>query len=318
MNRTLLFCQFLAVTLIGATPARAAFRIEVDSPVVTTNGARDTLPLPLPPPPGTRAHLYRMNYWYSGSFIAAAAVGNVIAIPRLIKNKPAISDAEIAALNPLVVPAFDRWALRQNIGSTERPDKISDYILNGAILGSGLALGLDRAIRKDALRIAVLYVETQAITFSLYNFSFFGPFFQNKYRPVVYYESVPIGARRDGNNRNSFYSGHVASAAAATFAAAKIYSDYHPELGGKRFLLYGAAAVPPLAVAYLRVRALKHFPSDNLVGLLIGGATGLIVPELHRFKKQAIKVSAVSTPVGPGLCFTWKPGDVRRTAYESN
>ncbi len=306
------FAAALLLTAASNAPAHAAFIVHaVDTPEVITSGARDTLPLSLPPASG-HAHLYRMNYWYSGAFIAAAVVGNVIAIPRIIKNKPGLTDAELAAVNPNVVPAFDRWALTQtNVSDIKRPDKISDHILNGFILASGLALGLDKAIRKDALRIATMYVETQAITFTIYNFSFFGPLFQNKLRPIVYYDEFPESTRREGNNRNSFYSGHVANAAAATFSAAKIYSDYHPELGAKRFLLYGAAAIPPLAVAYLRVKALKHFPSDNLVGLLIGGATGMIVPELHRFKKQAIKVGAVSTPVGPGFSLTWRPKSAR-------
>jgi membrane-associated phospholipid phosphatase len=144
-------------------------------------------------------------------------------------------------------------------------------------------------------------------TFCLYDFSPFGPAWQNKLRPVVYYDQYPTEDRRQGNNRNSFYGGHVANAAAASFSAAKILNDYHPEFSsGTKYMLYGAATLPPMAVAYLRTRALKHFPSDNLVGMLIGGACGVIVPELHRIKKQGIEFRTEATPAGPGIGMTWR------------
>ncbi len=275
-------------------------------PAYSSRAADDSLPLPMP---GVRAHLYRMNYWFTASFILGGTAANIYAIPRLIKNKRGLSAAELAAVNPDAVPGFDRWAIRQDPNADiKRPDKISDYILNGVIVGS-LALGFDKGVRSDALRLALLYAETQVATFALYDFSFFGPAFQNKLRPIVYYPSFATSTRQEGNNRNSFYSGHVANAASATFCAAKILNDYHPEWSSTtKYLLYGAAAVPPLAVAYLRVKALKHFPSDNLVGLLIGGACGIIVPELHRIKNQAIEISTVGTPVGPGLSLTYKLG----------
>jgi hypothetical protein len=312
MNTRLRFCHVSCVVALGLLPSpksRAAFAIpSTDTPVIVSS-AQDSLPLPAAP--GTRAHLYRMNYWFTAPFIVVGTAGNIYAIPRIIKAKPALTDAELAAINREAVPRFDRWVLDQKVDDYRRPDKISDYVLNGTIV-AGVLLGLDKKIRQDAVRLALLYCETQVFTFCLYDFSPFGPAWQNKLRPVVYYTQYPTEDRRQGNNRNSFYGGHVANAAAASFSAAKILNDYHPEFStATKYLLYGAATVPPLAVAYLRTRALKHFPSDNLVGMLIGGACGIIIPELHRIKKQGIEFRTEATPAGPGIGMTWRWNEQR-------
>jgi hypothetical protein len=270
--------------------------------------------LPLPPPPGMHAHLYRMNYWVSGGLSLVATALNIQSINR-IRSKSEITSAEIAGLNPSAFNEFEQMAFHQDPTKTEQYDQTSDYILQG-IVAAPVLLGFDKNIRKDVWRLLMMYYETHAITFSIYNYSFFGPTFQNKYRPVVYYTDIPYDARADGNNKNSQYSGHTASAAAATFFMAKVYNDYHPEFStGKKYLLYGLASIPPLVEGYLRVQALKHFPSDVLIGFVIGATCGIVVPELHRFKRQAIKVGVIGTPAGPGLSLCWTPGQKKQASF---
>jgi membrane-associated phospholipid phosphatase len=256
---------------------------------------------------GQTPHIYRMNYWVSGTFSVIATAANIYAIPNIIKAKNELTDEELNALNPTIYSGFDRWALQQDPAERDQYYKASDYVLPGIIVGVG-ALAFDKSIRKDWLRIFMMYYETHAITFSLYNFSFFGPAFQNKLRPYVFYDDYyTADQRRGGNQRNSMYSGHTASAAAATFFMVKVYSDYHPEIGRKKYLLYGLASVPPLVEGYLRMKALTHFPSDIMIGYLIGATCGVAVPALHRFKSHGIQVGLTSTPVGPGLSMNWTP-----------
>ena len=102
----------------------------------------------------------------------------------------------------------------------------------------------------------------------------------------MYYDYFTYQQRKGGNQRNSFYSGHVANATAATFFAVKVYSDYHPEIRNKKYLLYAIASVPALFNGWLRIKALAHFPSDVLAGYMIGGLFGIVVPELHRIKSK--------------------------------
>ena len=144
---------------------------------------------------------------------------------------------------------------------------------------------------------------------NIYLYAPFGPLFQNRYRPAVYYDELGTsGARMTAWNRSSFYSGHAASAAAATFFTVKVYCDYHPELmGWNKYLLYGAAAVPPLIEGYLRMKALDHFPSDVLVGFGVGALCGILIPELHRIKIENVSMGLYSSYEGTGISLKWRP-----------
>jgi membrane-associated phospholipid phosphatase len=77
-------------------------------------------------------------------------------------------------------------------------------------------------------------------------------------------------------------------------------------MGAKKFLLYTAATIPPLVIAYVRVQALKHFPSDNLVGLGVGAVCGIAIPELHKKKNPRSSLTMFTSPDGAiGLSFNW-------------
>jgi membrane-associated phospholipid phosphatase len=152
-----------------------------------------------------------------------------------------------------------------------------------------------------------MYVEGHTITFTFYNYSWLGPTFQNRFRPLTYYTQLPLKDRMDGGNRNSFYSGHTASVAYTSFFVAKVYCDYHPDLGAAKYLLYTAALIPPLVMAYIRVKALAHFPSDDMVGLTIGAAIGVILPELHKFSYKGITLGLLCAPDAMGLSLCWTP-----------
>jgi membrane-associated phospholipid phosphatase len=171
-------------------------------------------------------------------------------------------------------------------------------------------LAFDKHISKDWSKMLVMYLETISIVSNIYMYSILGPTQQNRFRPVTYYTDVPMKDRVDGNNRNSFYSGHVASTAAATFFMAKVYADYHPELGGKKYFLYAAATIPPLLLGYFRVKGLRHFPSDDLVGLGVGALVGILVPEIHRIKlkNKDLAVGLSTTGESTGISLQWTPG----------
>ncbi|HYV91825.1 MAG TPA: phosphatase PAP2 family protein [Chitinophagales bacterium] len=265
-------------------------------------------PIPRPSdsiPKVSHPHPYHVNYWLSGSIIVAGNVGNVLAINR-IKNKPVITDAEISSLNTTDLTGLDRWALKQDPLLRDHHDRMSDDVITSTII-LPFVLVLNKDIRHDWVNLLLMYAEAHAVVATIYNYSFLGPTFQNKFRPIVYYDSVPIGIRENGNNRNSFYSGHVATAAVATFMMTKIYCDFHPEIGAKKYLLYTAATLPPLAISYLRVKALKHFPSDNLVGLGVGAVCGIAIPALHRVKSDRVALGMFTTQDGGiGLSLNWR------------
>jgi membrane-associated phospholipid phosphatase len=233
---------------------------------------------------------YHVNYWVTGSIIGVGMVSDYFAIGRL-KSKPKITAEELAFINTdqqkNLINSIDRWALHQKSSDRNLYKKISDYGEIGIFILPSLLI-IDKSIRKDWLDILLMYVEGHAITFSFYNYSPLGPTFINRYRPFVYYplngsEGFTDDYRMNNNNtRNSFFSGHVGSCAYSTFFMAKVYCDYHPELGAKKYLLYLAACVPPLAIGYARIKSLDHFPSDVAVGFGLGALIGIVVPALHK------------------------------------
>lgn len=82
-------------------------------------------------------------------------------------------------------------------------------------------------------------------------------------------------------------------AAGASFFMAKLYSDYHPELGAKKWILYVAVLIPPAFVGFNRYKGLMHFPTDILLGTAIGAGVGVLIPQLHKVTEMNENLSIV-------------------------
>lgn len=126
-------------------------------------------------------------------------------------------------------------------------------------------------------QVAGLYVETMTATAAIFTLTV-GTVY--RYRPYLY---GPEGGGKRGGAiaTNSFFGGHTAHVATATFFAAQVSHDFNPGSRAQPYV-WGAAAAVPAAVAYFRIRAGKHFLTDNLVGYAVGATVGLVVPRLHR------------------------------------
>lgn len=197
-------------------------------------------------------------------------------------SKPGLNEFEISKLDRMDIWKFDRIATEQNPDYRQRAHDNSDFFLNASVVLPGL-LALDKNIRKDWLDLLVLYTETHAINTSIYLMTASSI---ERTRPFLYHPDIPVEAKIGEQTRNSFFSGHVSTSATSSFFMAKVYSDYHPELGNKKYLLFGAALIPPFLVGYYRVKAMKHFPTDVITGGIIGAAIGILVPHLHKNKNR--------------------------------
>src|SRR6185369_12686907 len=102
------------------------------------------------------------------------------------KGKADINDAELNALNPDILNCIDRWALDQNPKDRDSYKQYSDVGQIPIILLPAL-LAFNKNIRKDWFDVLLMYAEGHTITFTMYNYSFLGPTFQNRYRPMTYY-----------------------------------------------------------------------------------------------------------------------------------
>lgn len=134
-----------------------------------------------------------------------------------------------------------------------------------------------------------MYLESLSTTAALFSIT---AGLVDKSRPYLYNEEVDIDRRMSSTGQRSFYSGHVAASAAATFFAAKVYSDFSSDAEGKIFIWAAAAAAAvPATVGYFRLKAGQHFLTDIFVGYGLGAATGILVPELHKTKDASLRVS---------------------------
>lgn len=225
--------------------------------------------------------VYKVNRWASASIgIGGLAIGSV-GVDRL-RTKDAVSQEELDALTEDDVWAIDRWGLRQDVAIREDAEGASDVVFNAAAV-LPLTLFVSKKFRKDWLDITLVYLEAHAINMNVYAWSPVGPTFIDRLRPVAYYPDIDPGFRGLGNSRNSFFSGHVSTTATGTFFFTKVLSDYNPQWsGGQRALAFTLAALPPAYVSVKRVQSLKHFPTDTVVGLIVGAASGVLAPQLHK------------------------------------
>jgi membrane-associated phospholipid phosphatase len=253
-------------------------------------------------------HVYHVNAWASIGMFTAGELA--VGIAQRLFSKPEITNQEFDAaqlpssINSINV--FDRWVLRMNVPTV-------DYTwtavgIQAVCAAAPLTLLFGDRYRKNWDDIVLMMMEVNALATCMFQFSPFGPYFQNRYRPAVYYarDSVSRAAETNGGERNSFFSGHTNSATASLYLMAKIYCDYNPQIQGwDKVGIYALASIPPLIMGYFRIIALRHFPSDVLVGGLIGGACGIIVPELHRIQNNNVSLGVYSSPESSGINIAW-------------
>lgn len=222
--------------------------------------------------------------------LTAATAGLTLYNFSQIYSKERISEATLMSLDPEDVGAFDRGAAGNY---DEKAEEISDYMFYGAIPVPLIGFALDPEIRKDYHIVSLLYLEAMSLTGATYSSS---QQLNDRRRPWAYSEKAPLGVRTSGSTKNSFMGGHSALIATATFFLAKVYSDYHPDSSFK-WILYGVAGASTYTASHLRVKSGRHFPSDVIVGSIVGIASGILVPHFHKnklFKDPNLSILPVS------------------------
>lgn len=247
--------------------------------------------------------LYKLNPWVDGAIIAAGIGSTMFALENEA-NEDRLTVAEINALCECDVPAFDRSALRIDPSKQKEILAVSDLGLNITAAAPVLLL-LDKGVRSEWLNVGVLYIQAATVTAGMQTWT---SSLTGRRRPIAYLENATLDQRIDARNRRSFYSGHTSNTAVASFFIAKVLHDMHPELGNKKWWLFGGAVLPPALVGWARIQGGKHFPSDVVVGAMVGGATGILVPELHkRMRGERFGFAPFGSPDAVGVVFnyTW-------------
>jgi membrane-associated phospholipid phosphatase len=221
------------------------------------------------------------RYPYKTSFkkdapVIAIAFGLTYLGNNLIKNEKPLTVAELANKTKDKVPFFDRG----NAGFYSDKINKDSYIPFLGSFAMPLIMILNKNESRNASYILVMYIESLSITSALFTMAA-GTIHRS--RPLVYGTIAPTDQRINKNNQRSFFAGHTAATASATFFAAKVFQDINPDSKAKPIVWIVAAAVPAV-VGYMRYKSGFHFLSDNLLGYVVGAASGLLIPEWHKSK----------------------------------
>ncbi|MBK6755135.1 MAG: phosphatase PAP2 family protein [Flavobacteriales bacterium] len=241
--------------------------------------------------------VYRSRPWVDLPLVLGSA-GLVLGGAQVQAAQQPLGESVVISLDPASVNGFDRWATEIDLEERGSARMRSDVLLWSSACAP-FALLFDREVRKEWDHVFTFYAEAMLATSALQSWTVIAA---ERVRPIAYIPEAPITDRMEAKNRLSFFSGHTSSTACASFFMARVLDDMHPEFGGWRWLLYTAALMPPAFTGYYRIQAGKHFPTDVLVGLAVGGATGVLVPALHKRRRpNGLSVLPTTVPGGLGL-----------------
>jgi membrane-associated phospholipid phosphatase len=214
-------------------------------------------------------------YELDRSDVALTGVGIVLlATDRVLAgNTDPLTLEEIKGLSRDDVFALDRFV---TYNYSESAATASDILEWTAILAP-LALFTSPDVRSDFSTVGLMYLQTALFSVGTFGVTKGGV---TRPRPYVYNENVPIEEKLHPDAKRSFFSGHTTISFSSAVFLSKVYGDYFPDSKWKPYI-WGVSLGIAAAVGYLRIAAGKHFLTDVLVGALVGGAIGYLIPKIH-------------------------------------
>lgn len=171
-------------------------------------------------------------------------------------------------------------------------ETVSDIGLVGGLLIPFAANGVDvlasdsgergRDFGRDSLVMAQA-IGVNALVTTLAKAAFRRP------RPTHYRSGTDLSRVQE---QYSFPSGHASATAAGMASWATTFTLRHPE-SPWRFAVIGGAVAWTGVTAYGRVAGGRHFYTDVLAGVVLGGALGFVIPKLHQ--RDDVPAAAVSS-----------------------
>jgi membrane-associated phospholipid phosphatase len=198
--------------------------------------------------------------------------------------------------DPREVNAFDRPA----IGNKSPTAKTLSDVTVGAVLIVPLALdALDLGLSRPWLDDAVVFAQTLLVNGALVTAV---KFIVQRPLPRTYAGDPSLIDRPEGYR--SFYSGHTSFVFAGLSATAMTMRLRY----GEKVWPWIVTAIVGSSVAIERVADGRHFPSDVIVGALIGSGIGIAVPALHARKNRMLAGWIVGPAPSGGLTIGWTGG----------
>lgn len=198
--------------------------------------------------------------------------------------------------HPEDLASFDRYAVGRQ---SKQWQGFGDAALVASIVAPFVYLGLESLALptttplldygNDLLVVAEAIALTGAMQ-TILKFTFKRP------RPERYTDA-PLGTFEQ---EVSFPSGHTAMVAAATTALTTTAFLRHPRSPVK-YVVLGSGLLLTSLTAISRVESGQHFPTDVIVGALVGGFAGVVVPWLHRRDVPVVPQASFNPATGQSM-----------------
>ena len=226
--------------------------------------------------------LYKIS-WEKDGYIVG--VGTIIGLTALAVDR-SVQPLTLQEVNQLARGSINQFDRSAAYHYSESASHISD-VLAGIAIAAPAALFTDLSIRKDWQAITVMYLKTFGLFRSIDELAKASV---KRIRPFVYNPDVPFDRKLSSDSRKSFFSEHSSEAFASAVFISTVYSDYNPNSEWKPFVWTGSLLTASF-VGYLRYEAGAHFPTDILVGTIVGSAIGYAIPWMHRAGNENVSIT---------------------------
>lgn len=218
--------------------------------------------------------------------IGSIALGTLSSAYLFHHDQPAYTAADFQRLDPQSVNAFDRRAVENySLGAEKARNAMLLGTAGAAVVGTFIGMKhkqgdgqFSHLFWQRTGILAVMFAE--GLSFNL-GASEWAKNQVQRARPYAYNPNLSYSEKtKGGDYLNSFYSRTTALQWYVAGFAAKLINDLYPH---RRFRIYvwSGAFVYSALQGYLAVRAGQHFPTDVMAGALLGGATGILLPQWH-------------------------------------
>lgn len=215
--------------------------------------------------------IYTMNNNASAGIAAFSLMFSSVSLYKhhQLKRNPLSMDS----IPEFRAPFFDRSALKQY---SKTADALSDISLTFcALLPAAIMINPGSQLHRSTYGIMLL--ENAAFTLS---FTSLVKTSAQRYRPYVYNPEISPDIKSKPDARYSFFSGHTALSFCSATMFFTTYARLYPN--SSRKYTYGAISFGLASTTgVLRYLSGKHYPSDIIIGALVGIGGGWLITRVH-------------------------------------
>jgi membrane-associated phospholipid phosphatase len=230
--------------------------------------------------------VYAVNAWIDGSVLVATSASWLV-----------LATAGSSWIEPHCpcptseVPGIDQVALGKHSTAVDQASTVTMVLaLAAPVVVDVLDVGFSTSLAEDM----TVYAEVLTISGTATELA---KHVVQRPRPYVY-GSTSASVLDAKGSYTSFFSGHVSATVGGLTALSMTQTLRH---GSRAWWLWLVTALVGTSVAIERVAAGQHFPTDVITAGLVGGATGFLVPWLHRRRGTGMPALTLAPVSGGAL-----------------